>query len=224
MKPTVAITGPRRGAWAPRFLAGLGVRLAGGRPLQVGPGWEGGAENVGAVVVTGGHDIEPVLYAQEPEVESRYDPERDRFEADVIDVALKRHLPILGICRGAQLLNVSLGGSLHQDVTLRRRHTSNRRTVLPLKELVLEPGTRLQQLLDTERMGINSLHRQAIDRLGVGLRVSGRDRDGLVQAVEITDERFIFGTQWHPEFLIYRPNHLRLFRALVRAARGHRHE
>jgi hypothetical protein len=96
--------------------------------------------NPDGVVVSGGHDIDPVLYAEAPEIHPRYDPERDALESAVIDRALARGLPLLGICRGAQLLNVRLGGSLFQELRSRRVHTSNRRTILPLKTLL--PRTR----------------------------------------------------------------------------------
>jgi putative glutamine amidotransferase len=177
---------------------------------------------VDGVVITGGHDIEPVLYAEPREVESHYDTERDAFESVVIEDALARGLPLLGICRGAQLLNVRLGGSLHQDLRSRRRHTSNRRTVLPLKTLRVEVGTRLCDLLGSDRVRINSLHDQGIHRLGRGLRVSGRDLDDIVQAVEAPRSGYVIGVQWHPEFLIFSARQRRLFAALVEAARGHR--
>jgi putative glutamine amidotransferase len=175
-------------------------------------------EPVHGVVVSGGHDIEPVLYAEPAEVEPNYDRERDRFESGVIDRALSDGLPLLGICRGAQLLNVRLGGSLHQDLRKQRKLTSNRRTLLPLKTLLVEADTRLHALMRTRRVRINSLHKQSIDRLGEGLAVSGRDLDDIVQAVEAPARPFVVGVQWHPEFLLFAPAQLRLFRALVGAA------
>lgn len=174
------------------------------------------------VIITGGHDVEPALYKAEAEVQGNYDPERDRFESDVIDSALHDGTPLLGICRGAQLLNVRRGGSLFQDLRKRREKTSKRRFVFPLKTLRLEPGSRLESLLGPDNAKINSLHNQSIDRVGNGLRVSGRDLDDIVQAVEDPDHRFLFGVQWHPEFLIYLPRQLRLFRDLVVAAREYR--
>lgn len=218
-RPLIAVTGPRHGGRAPRYLVHWGLRLAGARVLHMRPGGTDDPQAVDAVVVTGGHDVDPVLYAEAPQVEPRYDRERDAFESAVIDHALERGLPLLGICRGAQLLNVRLGGSLHQDLTERRRHTSKRRTVLPLKTLRVVPGTRLHALWGVETTRINSLHNQAIDRLGTGLRVSGRDLDDIVQAVEDPDRFFLLGVQWHPEFLLHQGRQRRLFHALVEAAR-----
>ncbi|EGV19064.1 gamma-glutamyl-gamma-aminobutyrate hydrolase family protein [Thiocapsa marina] len=219
--PLIAITGPARGAFGPRLLVALAVRLYGGRPLQVRPGDTPKRLTYQGVVVTGGHDVEPVLYAAEPEVEPNYDRARDALETEVIQDALDRGLPLLGICRGAQLLNVCRGGSLFQDLHSHRHKTSHRWTVLPLKTLCVErPATMIARLLGPGRHRINSLHNQAIDRLGEGLRVSGRDLDGIVQAIEDPRADFLLGVQWHPEFLIYLRRQRALFRALVGHARA----
>jgi putative glutamine amidotransferase len=207
---------------APRYLVATALRLAGGRPLHLDPERNAHPEPVDGVVITGGHDIEPVLYAEAPEVETKYDKARDAFESFVIDEALEQGLPLLGICRGAQLLNVRLGGSLFQELRSRRAHTSNRRTIFPLKTLLVEPGTRLHGLLGTERTRINSLHSQGIDALGEGLQVSGRDLDDIVQAVEAPERGFLMGVQWHPEFLLFCARQRALFRALVAAAERRR--
>lgn len=202
----------------PRLCVAVGIWLGGGRPVQIEPGDAPGAAGFDGVVITGGHDVDPVLYAQESKVLPHYDPDRDAFESAVIDDALARGLPLLGICRGAQLLNVRLGGDLHQDLRSRRRRTSNRRTIFPMKTLLIEAGTRLFGLFGLYQTRINSLHNQSIDALGRGLVVSGRDLDGIVQAVEHPAERFLIGVQWHPEFLLHSREQRGLFTALVSAA------
>lgn len=218
IRPLIGITGPRRGSIGPRACIAIGVWLAGGRCVQLRPGEPATIDPLDGVVISGGHDVEPVLYKAEAEVQGNYDPERDRFESDVIEEALSRGIPILGICRGAQLLNVRLGGSLFQDLRQRRRSTSHRRTILPLKTLCVREDTRLATLTARSTMKINSLHNQAIDRLGRGLRVSGVDLDDIVQAVQDPEHVFCVGVQWHPEFLLYLGPHRRLFHALVEAA------
>ena len=217
-QPLIAITGPARGAFGPRFLVAQMVRLYGGRPLQLRPGGAHDHPGFDGLVVTGGHDIDPVLYAAEPQVSPRHDQKRDALEVAVIKQALKAGVPILGICRGAQLLNVCLGGSLFQELTSHRQQTSSRWTVLPLKTLLVEQDSKLAGLLGSEPSRINSLHNQAIDKLGENLQLAGRDLDGIVQAVEHTRHPFIVGVQWHPEFLVYMPRQRRLFQALVTQA------
>ena len=219
-RPLIGITGPTRQAIGPRSLVAMAIRLYGGRPLQLHPGQQVEDFPLQGIVITGGHDIDPVLYAAEPEVHPHHDKERDRFESAAIAYALKHHLPLLGICRGAQLLNVIRGGSLFQDLRPHRRETSHRRTILPVKTLLLEPHSRLASWMNCRQCHINSLHDQAIDRLGEGLVVAACDRDGIVQAVEDPRHPFLLGVQWHPEFLPYLPRHLGLFGALVRVARG----
>ncbi len=218
-RPVIAITGPQRSAFGPRALVALAVWLYGGRPVQLRPRDETPWPRYDGVVVTGGHDIDPVLYASEPEVEPRHDPERDALESRVIDDALTRRLPLLGICRGAQLLNVRRGGNLFQELRSRREQTSNRWTVLPLKTLVVDTDTRLAGIMGSGRCRINSLHNQAIDRTGLGLQITGRDLDDIIQAVEDPQHPFLIGVQWHPEFLLLMGRHRRLFGALVACAR-----
>jgi putative glutamine amidotransferase len=212
------VSGPRRGAAAPRLLVDIALRLAGAEVMQVGPGHHATPAEFQGVVITGGHDIEPVLYAQESEVLPRYDRERDEYESALIDEAVTKRIPLLGICRGAQLLNVRLGGDLHQDLRKHRVRTSHRRTILPLKTIAIAPGSRLAELIGAHEIKVNSLHQQAVDRLGDGLMVSARDSDSIVQAIEHPDFDYLIGTQWHPEFLIYRSAERRLFRDLVSAA------
>lgn len=215
--PIVAITGPNQGAVGPRLCVAMAIKLAGGTPLQLRPGdcWQ---DDFQAVVVTGGHDINPVLYAEEPQVTPKYDEQRDAFESAIIDAALARNCPLLGICRGAQLLNVRRGGTLFQDIRSRRRRTSNRRTLLPTKRLDVVADSRWLGDWSASPGRVNSLHHQAMDRLGDGLKVVARDEDGLVQAVEDPAFSFVLGVQWHPEFLLYRSQQRHLFRRLVEQA------
>ncbi len=213
--PVIAVTGPQKGAWGPRWLVAFLLRLYGARPVQIRPSDSDALPFFEGVVVTGGHDVQPVLYGAEPEVQPKYDPQRDELEKRVIHKALAEARPILGICRGAQLLNVCLGGTLVQDLRLHRRKTSHRRTILPLKTLEVVGGSRLSEWMRGPQRKINSLHNQAIDRLGRGLAVSGRDHDGIIQAVEDAGVDFRVGVQWHPEFLPFMACHRRLFSALV---------
>jgi len=215
-RPLIGVTGPRRGSFGPRVCVALGLRLARARVVQLRPGRTVPIDELDGAVLTGGHDVEPVLYRASAEVEGRYDTERDRFELEVLQALLDRGRPVLGICRGAQLLNVRLGGTLRQDLTSVQR--SHARTLLPLSSIELVAGSRLADTLGVVETRVNVLHDQAIDELGRGLRVVARDSYDLVQGVESEQHAFALGVQWHPEFLLYRASERRLFRALVEAA------
>lgn len=223
-RPIIGVTGPRKGAIGPRACIHLGLLLAGGKPRHLRPGDALDTTPLDGVIISGGHDVEPTLYKAAAEVKGNYDAERDAFESNIIDCALRDKTPLLGICRGAQLLNVRLGGTLFQDLSKRRHKTSKRRFLLPLKTLCLANGSKLESLLGKENIRVNSLHNQSINAPGANLRVSGRDLDEIVQAVENPDHRFLFGVQWHPEFLIYAARQRRLFRELVAAADEYRNE
>lgn len=219
-KPRIGITGPARGSTGPRFCIAVCVRLAGGRPVQLRPGDDDTLDGFDGFVISGGHDVEPVLYKRAAEVRGNYDPERDRFESAVIYGALDQDQPLLGICRGAQLLNVCRGGSLFQNLSAMHGNATRRRTILPLKDIRLVPGSRLAEIIGRARLRVNSLHNQSVDIPGAGLSIVATDERDVVQAIEDPQATFCAGVQWHPEFLLYQAATWRLFRALVRCARN----
>lgn len=144
--------------------------------------------------------------------------DRDALEKPLIAQALEREIPLLGICRGMQLLNVAAGGSLHQDIEGFYEEHPAIRSVLPRKKIEIEADSRLAAILVTTRLRVNALHSQAIDELGEDLRISAREASGVVQAIEHSTQRFALGVQWHPEYLPQRPEQRALFRQLVLAA------
>ncbi|WP_026331371.1 gamma-glutamyl-gamma-aminobutyrate hydrolase family protein [Thioalkalivibrio sp. ALE11] len=146
------------------------------------------------------------------------DTDRDRLEKALIHRALDEHRPILGICRGMQLVNVVRGGTLHRDLAEFYVETPQARSLLPVKRVRLDPHSRLAAILGDPPLHVNALHDQAVDRLGQGLNVAGREPSRVVQAIE-TEQDFCIGVQWHPEYLPQKTRHQRLFRALVTAAR-----
>jgi putative glutamine amidotransferase len=153
------------------------------------------------------------------------DPQRDQLESSLLRQALQRTLPVLGICRGAQLLNVVAGGSLHRDLADFYVETPQLTTVWPEKKVIIEPGSRLAEILGSGRCRVNSLHSQAVNDLATGMRIVAREPNGVVQAIEHHELPFAIGVQWHPEYLPQRRNQQELFRALVRQAaqqRAHR--
>ena len=146
------------------------------------------------------------------------DPARDKLEKSLIRRALDDNAPILGICRGEQMLNVTLGGNLHQDTREFYTETPDVQSIRPVKDVLVEDGSRLREILGTGDIRVNSLHSQAVDRLGDGLVVCARDRNGIVQAIEHEERAFVIGVQWHPEYLPRSGVHQRLFLGLVEEA------
>jgi putative glutamine amidotransferase len=136
-----------------------------------------------------------------------------------IERFLPRGKPILGVCRGAQMLNVALGGTLHLDIYEVYEAAPKMRTVLPRKDVSLLPGTSLRDICDRAELRVNSLHHQSVDELGDGLRIAARDDHDIVQAIEYTNpaDHFLLGVQWHPEFLLYRPSQRRIFASFMKA-------
>jgi putative glutamine amidotransferase len=148
---------------------------------------------------------------------ARGDAARDALEMKLLDDAISREMPILGICRGEQLLNTYFGGSLHRDLAAFYVEDPATRTVLPRKRVVVEPDSRLIAVLGPDER-VNALHEQGVDRVGRDLRVAARDRNGIVQAIEHTRLPFVIGVQWHPEYLPQIPSQRAIFEQLVRHA------
>ncbi|RRJ83510.1 gamma-glutamyl-gamma-aminobutyrate hydrolase family protein [Aestuariirhabdus litorea] len=217
-RPRIGVTGNAR-RWAPGWWCSWLVLLwVGARPLRISVKHNVHIEELDGLVIGGGSDIAPEHYGGDLNRQVRADPARDELEIAWIQRGLSHNLPILGICRGAQLLNVVLGGNLYGDIRELRRRTHNRPGLMPTKRVELASGSRLQELVERQRLRVNSLHHQAIRDLGEGLRVVARDRDDFVQAVEAEDGRPLLGVQWHPEYLAYLPAQRALFRWLVENA------
>lgn len=214
-RPRVGVTGNDR-RWSPSWwCTRIALILAGGTPvrLSVRHTWSGASPD--ALIIGGGDDISPEHYGGEINEKVRLDPERDELEIDWINRALSRGIPLLGICRGAQLINSVLGGTLHDDIRHLRQRTYNRPGLLPTKQVRLDGASHLAAVCRTNRLRVNSLHHQAVNEPGDGLRVVGRDLDGLVQAIESTEGKPIIGVQWHPEYLLYLPSQFAVFRWLL---------
>lgn len=147
-----------------------------------------------------------------------YDTRRDKLETQLIEYALGHDKPLLGICRGAQLLNVKLGGSLYQHIQDFYTEVPHVRTLLPRKHIRVKPDTKLFNAMGEHDCVVNALHDQAIKKLGSRVRVTARDKANVIQAIEHLDHFFVLGVQWHPEYLPQVKQQQRLFRHLVNAA------
>lgn len=148
----------------------------------------------------------------------RLDSERDRFERALLERALQENRPVLGICRGAQLINVHLGGTLHQEISGFYAEIPRSAGILPRKRVALEPGCQLAEILQGDRCTVNSLHHQAVDQFGNGLQAAARDEADIVQAIEASERPFLIGVQWHPEYMLQSLRQRRIFQRLVRLA------
>lgn len=157
------------------------------------------------LLLTGGHDIDPALYGQAPLPQCGVlCPARDKMEVYLLRAALAADKPVLGICRGIQLLNAVLGGTLYQD--LPTQHPSDVTHVMtpPYDRAVhtveILPGTLLADLCGAGTLAVNSYHHQAVDKAAPGLQVMAQAPDGLVEAVRLPGKAFVVAVQWHPEF------------------------
>jgi putative glutamine amidotransferase len=156
------------------------------------------AQALGGLVLQGGADISPLAYGEQPlKPEWAGDPLRDRYEIDLVRAFAEAGKPVLGICRGAQLINVALGGSLHQDIPAHRSDDYDSHA----HEVRLEPGSGLARLYgETGPRRVVSIHHQAIKRLAPGLQVEARADDGVIEAVRGSGANYLCAVQWHPEF------------------------
>jgi putative glutamine amidotransferase len=194
-------------------------------------------ERLDGILIPGGVDMDPASYGEEilPET-GRLDPARDKVELQLVRWAWEDGMPVLGLCRGAQVINVARGGSLWQDIPTQWRDPSGGETLVhdcyPTKgfarthhahEVALADGTRLHAAMPRPSVPVNSMHHQSVKRVGEGLVVSAVAPDGVVEAVEgaARDERFMVGVQWHPEvFEVHDPYTRHLFRDFMGAAQG----
>lgn len=177
-------------------------------------------EGCDGYILSGGSDINPVAYGQTNTHSIGIDDLRDRFEIALVQHALKYQKPILGICRGAQLLNIAKGGSLHQDALGLYDGfiptDSLLGKILKRKKITIEKNSLLYQLVNQQNLKVNSIHHQAIAVLGEGLNVCALDEFNIIQAVESSEpDQFLLGVQWHPEFVFYSKIHQQLFKKLV---------
>lgn len=178
------------------------------------------------LLFTGGHDVDPALYGENPFPQcGALCASRDRLEAALFRRAFDEDKPVLGICRGLQLLNVLLGGTLYQDLPSQLPGAMEHHMSPPYDrvchQVALKEGGRLRALLGIEALGVNSYHHQGVRVLAPCLQTEGVAPDGLVEAASCPDRRFCVAVQWHPEFN-YRtePTSAALFRAFVEACGG----
>lgn len=209
------------------------VLAAGGLPIILPP--QDGTvdtilELVDGLIFSGGADIDPARYGESEVHPATYDisDERDRFEIDLMNGAVARDLPVLCICRGIQVLNVALGGSLVQHIDdqverplVHRQHEAGVLGNESSHDVQFVEGSLSAQVFESGSVPVNSLHHQSVAEPAESVRVEGVSSDGVIEAISVPGCRFVLGVQWHPELLFKTmPGQLRPFEALVLAARA----
>ena len=157
------------------------------------------------LLMTGGQDVNPLMYGQTATDQcGAICRERDEMETHFFNEAIRQNIPILGICRGLQMINVLMGGTLYQDLPTDTNSKINHHMEAPYDRVChhvrLVPGTALHQLLRVEDMGVNSYHHQAVKDLGEGLEVTAKSEDGIVEAISLPAKKFVWAVQWHPDY------------------------
>lgn len=227
---TRAIIGITRCSRLADYVSAIEQTGATARVLEVSESPRKVVGEIQGLLLTGGGDVDPVLYGQarHPSVDDA-EPGRDEFEIDLARRAIEADLPLLAICRGAQVLNVASGGTLVQDIPSERAGRISHRLNEPKDAIAhpvqVTPGSLLSTVLGATHASaagcpVNSRHHQSVDRLGNGLAVSATAPDGIVEAIEKRDARFCLGVQWHPENFWRTGEFNGLFEAFVAAARG----
>jgi putative glutamine amidotransferase len=221
-RPLIGVTSSRSRGRVMWWCNRIALWRAGARSRRLCAGASLSLDDFDGLVIGGGDDIDAALYRGEIEPAIRIDRDRDAFELDLLEKAAARDLPVLGICRGAQMINVFLGGSLHESIYAAYPDIPRLHSPLPRKRIEIAPGSILQALLRSDRERVNALHHQSIDVVGAGLSIVARDQHGIVQAIERRGDPFLVGVQWHPEFMFFNPRQQRLFAAIVESARNRR--
>ena len=244
-KPRIGITldfvdpaQQEQGAWfniepwyALRYRYASAIEIAGGLPLNLSYHMNLVDDYVamldGLLITGGGFDVDPALYGAEtvhPTILVKHT--RTAFELALCKAFLAAGKPILGICGGMQLLNVVFGGTLHQHLpdtfmsaACDINHSPKIRAILTAHNVNFVAGTKLATLCATESCAVNSVHHQAVDRLGAGLKASAIADDTLIEAFESTEHPFVLGIQWHPEFLLSEVDN-NIFKSFIEAARS----
>lgn len=185
-------------------------------------------EGADAVLFTGGPDVHPFFFGEETQAHcGNVCLRRDELELALLRLAMEAKKPILGVCRGVQILNIGLGGDIYQDIPSQFKeefpiaHTQPFAYDIPSHTVSVTPGTLLARIAQNSVIKVNSMHHQAVRRVAPGLTASGHAPGGLVECVEKPDYPFFIGVQWHPEYLWEQDEAAaRLFRMFVEAARG----
>lgn len=163
-------------------------------------------DEIDGLLLTGGVDIDPLLYGENPlPVNGELDPLRDYFELELLSYADQAELPILGICKGCQILNVAMGGTLYQDLYKQKKtvfkHFQDAPRWYPTHGINIEGNSYLYKIINKKNTKVNSIHHQGIKDVSSDFNITAQADDGVIEAIEKKDGRFVIGVQWHPEIM-----------------------
>lgn len=221
-RPVIGITKPSNSDWLSWMAMAFAVRLAGGKPVKITSRAPRDPHSVDGLLFGGGADVFPERYQGDVKAGYAYDKARDDMETSWAKAALEHEIPVLGVCRGMQMLNVFAGGTLHHDLSAFEDSVSPEtfiKRIFYRKPIRITIGSRLDRASTREVECVNSIHTQAVARLGKGFKITAREPNSLVQAIEHEQSPFMMGVQFHPEFLIYRKFARNIFKDLVATAR-----
>lgn len=182
---------------------------------------------IDGLYLVGGNDIDPSYFNEDPHPElGEVNPTRDAFEMLILRGFLTRNKPVLGVCKGSQMINVVLGGNLYQDIYSQVRnpliqHHQKSPTTHASHTIDLVEGTKLCNIVGQSRIKVNSRHHQAIRNVGTDIIVSSRSNDGIIESIESTKHDFVIGVQWHPENLLVAKDHSskRIYQSFIEACK-----
>ncbi len=202
------------------------VLLAGGIPVMLFPDTPF-PDFVQGILFTGGGDIDPLLFGEEPILQNgEISPLRDAYELHLCKEALQRALPLLGVCRGMQIMNIATGGSIYQDIGVQTHSTLKHNQQAPRSyathSIQIQQDSLLAALWQTKSIVVNSVHHQAVSKLGAGFMISAKSTDALTEAIENPEYDFVVGVQWHPEAMQTKEQ-MALFERFVQAAKRYQH-
>ncbi len=207
------------------------ILISGGIPIIIPPSIKRIDMNsllrkLDGVLLTGGGDIAIEKFNGQPHPSiNDVDDERDELEIDLVKNVFQQSTPMLGICRGQQVINVAMGGDLYTDIQSQYENAIKHDWFPDIERdylahsISIERNSLLAKILSTQEIQVNSLHHQGIKKLGEGLLSTAHASDGMIEAIEIKDHPFFMGVQWHPEWLLANPKMIALFTAFINAAK-----
>lgn len=178
-------------------------------------------QELDGILVSGGNDVDPTLYKERIIAKCGVlDTERDSYEITAVKFAIKNKIPLLGICRGIQIINVALGGTLYQDLPSRgyELHTILAKKRNEISHIInIKPNSILHKILHKTKFGVNSFHHQGVAKVVAPVEVIAQSEDKVVEAISVPGDNFVLGVQWHPEMMFNSSDHLKIAKEFVKA-------